>query len=249
MQKQPKVSCVMPVCGRAEMTAQAIRCVEYQTYESKELIKYENAGDRTIGALRNASNALASGEIICHFDSDDWSHPNRVSEQVAFLIASGADAVGMNEMLFWREKMADVHDFLNRFPVKSVPLTQEAWLYSHPRTDRALGTSLCYWRKTWERKPFADGPKPGMPSEFFNWFRELKVVAMSSLVQPLNYFDNAPGAVQGDYCQEVASEPRMIARIHGANFGTYDLEGLIAGGSREWKRVPDWDERIRSILA
>jgi glycosyltransferase involved in cell wall biosynthesis len=214
------------------MTAQAIRCVEYQTYESKELIKYENAGDRTIGALRNAANALASGEIICHFDSDDWSHPNRVSEQVALLIASGADAVGMNEMLFWREKMAEVHDFLNRFPVKSVPLTQEAWLYSHPRTDRALGTSLCYWRKTWEAKPFADAPENrDGSSEYFHWFRELKVLAISSCV-----------------ALSSITQPRMIARIHGANFGTYDLEGLIAGGSREWKRVPGWDEKVRGIL-
>jgi glycosyltransferase involved in cell wall biosynthesis len=243
---------------RPELAAKAVECFRKQTYPVKALYLQDfgvqrfdpgnvrdlrmclawDAPNGTIGSNRNAANKGASGyqfrnqtsapwlspDIFIHWDDDDWSHPNRIAEQVAFLQASGADAVGFNEMLFWRT-FTHIEDHYCEGGECCAP---QAWLYSHPRPDRPLGTSLCYWRKTWERKPFADGPKPGMPSEFFHWFRELKVVAVSSLER---------------------GEPRMVARIHGANFGTYDLEGLIAGGSREWKRVPDWDERIRSILA
>ena len=221
---QPKVSCVMLICGRPELTARAIRCFEAQTYEPKELVQYHNSGDRPIGALRNAANALATGEVICHWDSDDYSHPNRIAEQVALLQASGAECVGYNEMLFWRER--DVQ--LSTWP-------GEAWLYTGTRGGvPALGTSLCYWRKTWERHHFANETQ-GVED---HWLREKNVVGVSSLDLRI------PGT---PIMQERA--PRMIARIHGGNTSNgYDLEKHVANSSREWKRVLEWDARVREIL-
>ena len=68
--------------------------------------RYEQA---TIGTkLRNfageANGPAWMPEILIHWDDDDYSHPNRIAEQVALLQSSGADAtVGFREMLFWRE--------------------------------------------------------------------------------------------------------------------------------------------------
>jgi len=126
---EPLVCCVCLTADRQELTERAVRCFEAQTYQKKWLLIYDTgreeltldgigatlqdaarrvsivreAGGRSIGALRNAANALVMHcDIIAHFDSDDHSHPNRITEQVALLKASGADAVGYHEMLFWR---------------------------------------------------------------------------------------------------------------------------------------------------
>ena len=214
----------MLVCGRPELTERAVRCFDSQIYEPKELIEYRNNGDRPIGALRNAANAQATGEIICHFDSDDWSHPNRIAEQVAFLESSGADVVGYNEMLFWREPRA--------FGTALVtPLNGEAWLYSYGPPKPTLGTSLCYWRKTWERKPFRnDLPRNGESTgEDWEFIQGLKVVACSSLIGP----------------ELFATRVRMIARIHGGNSVKYNLED--ANGTC-WSRAPEWDHRVKELL-
>jgi glycosyltransferase involved in cell wall biosynthesis len=59
---------------------------------------------KTIGHLRNRANhhAVSEGvDIIAHLDSDDWSHPRRLQEQVALLEASGKMCVGYRELLFW----------------------------------------------------------------------------------------------------------------------------------------------------
>jgi hypothetical protein len=203
----------MLVCGRPELTALAIKCYESQTYESKELISYENAGQRTIGALRNAANALVTGDIVCHFDTDDFSHQNRIAEQVALLQSSGADVVGYNQMLFWRTN-------------------GEAWLYSYSIPKPTLGTSLMYWRKTWEQRSF----NPKLPNnsestgEDWDFIQGRKVAAVSALVSP---------------CGHNHGNPRMIARIHGANSTKYNLD---ESRGDTWKRVPEWDEIVREIL-
>ena len=138
------------------MAARAVRAFREQTYKNKRLLVFDT-GQRdqpsppdegisywhrpewigttpTIGALRNVANGLTKADIIVTWDSDDVSHPNRIAEQVAHLQSSGADVVGYNELLFWREP--------------------QAWLYKAPR-GTAPGTSLCYKRSTWERKPFS----------------------------------------------------------------------------------------------
>lgn len=156
---QPRVCAVMLVDGRPEMVARAIRSFEAQTYPQRELLLYDTGsggmhypgwaninhietsrqpGD-TIGTLRNLANTCAGGtdaDIIVHWDSDDWSAPERIAEQVALLTGGPkVDAVGYNDMAFWDSRV------------------NEAWLYQGaPRY--MLGTSLAYWRETWKRKQF-----------------------------------------------------------------------------------------------
>jgi hypothetical protein len=239
---EPRVLCVMLTRDRHELAKRAVECFRQQTYDPcKRFLAILDTGDSSwfdarsdsenemhfrwetkgsIGWLRNEANtSFPSVDIIAHFDDDDWSHPNRLTEQVALLQASGADAVGYNEMLFWRNQLWDGGP-------------GDAWLYSNPRPNYALGTSLCYWRKAWERSPFTDGPKPEGTSEYHHWFKQGGVTVASK---------SSFGGSEG--------EPRMVARIHGKNFGAYDIEKQIASGSREWKRVPAWDARVREILS
>src|SRR6185369_11808099 len=120
-QLQPLVVGVMLTADRHDMTRRAIASFEAQTYERKCLLVLDSGREPlnlptnirqiykhmpgvklTVGELRNVANAMAGGaDIIAHFDSDDWSHPRRLEEQVALLQASGADVVGYNEILFW----------------------------------------------------------------------------------------------------------------------------------------------------
>jgi len=262
---EPRVLCVMLTRDREALAAKAFQCFMAQTYRNRRLFvlntgekdwlaqgMYGDVGvygehmpqppGKSIGSLRNSANDYGNqrcldADIIAHWDDDDWSHPNRLTEQVALLQASGADAVGYNEMLFWR---APRLTFEER---GSTSRPGEAWLYSNPRPNYALGTSLCYWRKTWERSPFTDGPKPEGISEYHHWFavnNRIRVEAITSMGHPKCQ------ARTGEYCSDPS--PRMVARIHGLNTGSYDIEEQIKSGSREWERVPSWDARVAEIL-
>lgn len=238
---------------RTELMRGAAECFNRQTYPNKQLVIWDNseafypvihpftwhvgAQRHSIGQMRNAANSWALGaikapDIFATWDDDDFSNPNRLTEQVALLKASGADAVGYSEMLFERHG--------------------EAWLYSNPRPNYALGTSLCFWRKTWERSPFTDGPKAGGTSEYHHWFGPGSGVRVESIsaMGKVTYWKEGDAWGTTDYGVDSQwQEPRMIARIHGQHqSGQYDLQRLIEEGSQEWKLVPAWDSRVRDIL-
>lgn len=259
---QPSVTMVMLYADRPQFLAQALACFRTQTYQNKWLLIYNNGRDpldlglfpnealvqdhgypgRSIGVLRNTANGFAKTDILAHLDVDDWSQPNRVTEQVALLQASGANCVGMNKMLFWRDP---AFRFANPGDPSTTAFPGEAWLYSNPRPNYALGTSLCYWRKTWECSPFTDGPKPNGTSEYHHWFALNSGVRVHGVTSFGGDISLPPSVVPPEHD---GYAPRMIARIHGGNTGQYDLEKLIAGGSREWKRAANWDTRVAEIL-
>jgi hypothetical protein len=273
----------MLTANRPQMAARAVRCFRAQTYENKDLLIW-NTGNQndfddhddelmmhcwcredrgnSIAALRNTANSLVGhgvwccGDILINWDDDDWSHPDRIAEQVALLQASGADVVGYREMLFWRD--TEIHEG------RGYP--SEAWLYSNDNPRYALGTSLCYWRKTWEQKPFPENRAAGADDLY--WLQGLKVATDPSFLPkegwPLCWHWGGAAtrspqealatggwatrkpqglvfAVRADRMTE--PEPRMIATIHGAN-----TCGKIEPAAKEWKRVPEWDERVRTIL-
>lgn len=50
----------------------------------------ERSNPLTIGELRNAANdteAARAADVLCHWDSDDWSHPIRIAERAAHCYA------------------------------------------------------------------------------------------------------------------------------------------------------------------
>ncbi len=91
-----------------------------------------------LGAKRNLACEQAHGDLILHWDDDDWSAPWRVRYQVEQLMAAGADVGGLSRVLF--------HD----------PVADEAWEYEYPRTGVpwVYGATLVYTRAFWRRNPF-----------------------------------------------------------------------------------------------
>lgn len=252
---------------RPEMTQRTVACFLAQSHPKKRLLVYDtsevapepypqfdagnvlyfHAGARTktIGELRNeaiefAQMAVCPGQfdIVAHFDSDDFSGPQRIAEQVALLQSSGADCVGYNEMLFWREPkgkiICQVPDPHGKH-LESWRDPGEAWLYSNKDPRYALGTSLCYWRRTWERKPF----EATSQGEDMRFIAGLKVAAGSAM-------DNMGAVRIGDNPPADCFDVRMIARIHAGNTSTGYRLAVLVGEARKrhpmWKRVPQWDK-------
>jgi hypothetical protein len=96
------------------------------------------AARMTVGEKRNILCGDAHGEIIVHFDDDDWSHPDRIAQQVAFLVSSGKQVVGYHDLFYF--KVSD----------------RSFWKYHYQGLPcvYASGTSQCYYRSWWEKHPF-----------------------------------------------------------------------------------------------
>ena len=118
---------------------------------------------------------------------------------MAHLQASGADVVAYDELLFWRDKWETIRIPDPRTPYFDRPSKRdvsEAWIFRN-KGQATPGTSFCYWRKTWERKPFPDAPriiagKNVGTSEDYQWCQGLNVARVSGIPQSemLNYMDS-----------------------------------------------------------
>jgi glycosyltransferase involved in cell wall biosynthesis len=149
------VSAIMPCRGRADLTAQALQCFLAQTWPNKELIVIDDSeqpafpvapsapgicywpepGRKTVAAKRNLAVGRAHGSVIVHWDSDDYSAPARMKDQVERLATWAAEATGYHSMVFMDQER------------------KKAWKY-HGAVDSALGSSLCYRKEFWRKHPF-----------------------------------------------------------------------------------------------
>jgi glycosyltransferase involved in cell wall biosynthesis len=160
------VSAIMPVYGQRELTELALASFLSQDWPNKQLIVIDDSpksmGDlfwvsciRTatcvhyiridermkIGPKRNLACETASGDIIIHFDSDDWSAPSRIRDQVERLLVSGKSVSGYHSMLFWDGN------------------SKEAFKYKGCE-DYSLGSGLCYRKSFWQKHSFvSEGPR------------------------------------------------------------------------------------------
>ena len=110
----PLVSCIMPTYERRRYVPQALQSFLQQDYPNRELIIVDDGrdaiGDLTaglanvryfhvkrtsIGAKRNLACKHAAGEIIAHWDDDDWYSPDRLRYQVMPILAGKADLTGL----------------------------------------------------------------------------------------------------------------------------------------------------------
>jgi glycosyltransferase involved in cell wall biosynthesis len=203
---EPYVSAIMPTAGRYAFATEAIECFRAQTWLHKELIVvddafrpsfrhqpadvvYHKVPPMTIGAKRNLACAHARGDIIIHWDDDDFSEPGRIADQVQRLGDSGAEVTGYSKVVFT--------DGATR------------WLYtSHDKY--AIGSSLCYWRRIWESKPFAER-NVGEDGEFIAGRRVLGVDANGLLTIRVH-----PG-------QTNQTAPMIVAALR--------------RGSKQWSRI------------
>jgi glycosyltransferase involved in cell wall biosynthesis len=155
---EPLVSCVMPTANRRAYVPHAIRRFLEQDYPNKELVIIDDGADsvadlvpedpqirylrfmgrRTLGTKRNDCVREARGELILHWDDDDWMAPYRIHYQVEELLRAGAEVCGLARMLFY--------DSVNR----------RLLLYRYPGADDEFlaGGSLLYTKDFWRRLPF-----------------------------------------------------------------------------------------------
>lgn len=154
------VSCILPTYNRRALFAQSIRYFLRQDYAEKELIVVDDGTDSiadlvpqdeairylrlntrlTVGAKRNLACREARGEIILHWDDDDWMAGWRVSYQVKRLEESRAEICGLDRLWYWQ------------------PDAGQAWEYVYPAGARrwVSGNTLCYRKRFWERHPFPE---------------------------------------------------------------------------------------------
>jgi glycosyltransferase involved in cell wall biosynthesis len=158
--QDPLVSCILPTRERRLFVPQAIAYFLRQDYPNRELIvvddgddpvadllpgatnvRYLRPGRRlTLGAKRNLACAAAAGQVIVHWDDDDWMAPWRIRYQVRHLLQRRAEVCGLREL------------------VHLDPVAGRAWCFTYPRQARAwvAGGTLCYTRALWRRNRFED---------------------------------------------------------------------------------------------
>ncbi len=157
----PLVTCIMPTADRRPFVSHAIRYFLRQTYSNRELLILDDGADpigdliptseqiryvrlerrHTLGAKRNLACGLARGDLIAHWDDDDWIADWRLAYQVQALERYSSPAVcGVSSLLFFE------------------PRTGRAWTYVHPAGGRTwvAGGTLCYHKALWQRFPFAE---------------------------------------------------------------------------------------------
>jgi glycosyltransferase involved in cell wall biosynthesis len=160
MDPQPLVSCIMPTYDRRRFVLRAIRHFLDQEYPNRELVIVDDGADcvadlvpsdsriryvrlpdrRTVGAKRNFACEQARGELIVHWDDDDWSAPWRLGYQVEMFRSQDVDVSGLSALFFCD------------------PAAGRAWRYEYPAGRRpwVAGGTFCYRRRLWEQAPFPD---------------------------------------------------------------------------------------------
>jgi glycosyltransferase involved in cell wall biosynthesis len=162
MSDLPKVSGILPVGYGSEYFRVAADAFLASTYEGDlELIvldnnespiedaipddprvKYYHCDWMPVGALRNLGTSYATGDICVTIDEDDWSHPERVGEQVGRLIGTGKAVTGFHSIYYF--------DMGNG-------RTYKYWYEpnrNHP--PYACGSSQCYTKAWWTKHPFPE---------------------------------------------------------------------------------------------
>jgi glycosyltransferase involved in cell wall biosynthesis len=156
----PFVTCIMPTCDRRTFVPDAIAGFLAQDYGNLELIVVDDGSDPirdllpadprivyvrpprrlSVGAKRNLACSQARGEIIVHWDDDDWYPPSRVTRQVRALIERSVDVCGTSVLYYYDR--ARERAFLYRYSGGGLP-----WV---------AGTTLAYRRHVWTHRPFPD---------------------------------------------------------------------------------------------
>lgn len=152
--------------NRRQFLPRAIRYWQEQTYLNRELVIFDNGDsirdvlptplpkdiryfhkyhDHTpIGRLRNAANDVTNGDLIAHWDDDDYSAPTRLAHQVdALQKAPDKKLCGYRNMYF--------------LDLVGLEEPDEPKLYFYEGdANYTIGTSFLYTRGFWRGNPFIE---------------------------------------------------------------------------------------------
>lgn len=174
----PRVSCIMPTANRTALVKESITLFAKQTYPNKELIIVDDgnpslpqeliqqpfirytqlAEKKSIGEKRNIACHNATGEVILHWDDDDWYGKNWISSQVQELVDQQADITGLKQVYFFD------------------PLEHKAWIFNFPLNQPwVCGSSMGYKKSFWEKNRFPHVSQG--EDDKFMWSLTLKKIA------------------------------------------------------------------------
>ena len=224
----PLVSCLMPTYNRRSFIAHAIAYFQHQTYENRELIILDDGEDSivdlipadssiryerlprkiTLGAKLNLACEMARGDIIAHFDDDDWYAAWRLTYQVEALTRSHADLCGINQLLYY--DLRDGRGYEYRYPPD-----RKTWL---------IGSDLVYTKLFWRTHRFAE-IDVGMDG-IFSWSAERdRIKALENrdfAVHMIHSANVSPKQVNGaHWCPHPTDD---IARAMGEDWAFYRLD-------------------------
>ncbi|WP_437803684.1 class I SAM-dependent methyltransferase [Sorangium sp. So ce693] len=160
LSEQPLVTAIMPTADRRRFIPHAIRHFQKQDYPNRELVIVDDGADpvndivpddpcirylrlpsrRTVGWKRNYACREARGEVIIHWDDDDWMADNRIRYQVERLLAERAALSGLSRILYYQ------------------PASGKTWqfVYGGGPSRWFGGNTLCYRKALWAKNPFPD---------------------------------------------------------------------------------------------
>jgi glycosyltransferase involved in cell wall biosynthesis len=179
------VSCLMPTYNRRAFVPQAIACFLRQDYLDRELIVIDDGDDWVkdlipsdlrirylhfpkkwnLGDKRNLCCSIAEGEVLMHWDDDDWHSPHRISAQMAPILSGEAPVTGTSTTYFYD------------------PRTREAFRYTYPDPGQyIIGATLAFRQSVWKQYPFP----PKHLGEDTTWMNQVRAagVVMKDLVDP-----------------------------------------------------------------
>ena len=159
--REPLISCIMPTADRRAFVPQSIRYFLRQDYARRELIILDDGVDciadlipsderirylrmdekRSMGTKHNLACDMARGDIILHWDDDDWMADWRLSYQLESLRFEPRNTLsGLSCLLFYEPRSGGV------------------WEYSYADTTRpwVVGSTFCYHREFSEQHRFPD---------------------------------------------------------------------------------------------
>jgi len=178
------VSCIMPTRNRRPFVGQAIAQFLAQDYPERELIVVDDGDDAiadllpldsrirlirlerpaTVGAKRNIACDAAAGDVIAHWDDDDWMAGRRLSCQAKALEEHSADICGLTRLYFYDDQ------------------AHRAWLYTYPPGGLPWlhGGTMCYRKALWSACPFQD-VNEGEDTRWIRALRDTRPVALDDL--------------------------------------------------------------------
>jgi len=158
LKNTPLVTCIMPTANRQKYIPNAIKNFLQQNYSNLELVIIDDGEQsskglvptqsnihytfyntkHSIGEKRNLACNVSNGEIIMHWDDDDWYAPDWVTVQVANLLDSDAHICGLNQIQFY-----SIID--NIYWMSKNYNSKRPWL---------SGATLCYYKSFWASHKF-----------------------------------------------------------------------------------------------
>lgn len=161
---QPLISCIMPTANREKYIPFATTYFLDQDYPNKELIIIDDGAAAvahlipddpqityyytdpigSIGLKRNYACEKANGQIIAHWDDDDWHSPQWLSAIAYYLCTSKADLCGIQDVQYY-------------YTIKDLFFTVRRQYQGMPNPMNWVhGGTLAYWKSYWETHPFKD---------------------------------------------------------------------------------------------